>query len=252
MTALPSTLARPLVLAHRGASADAPENTLAAFRLALAQGADGVELDVWRCRTGEVVVHHDPDLRRTAGVPLRVRDATLDALRSADVGAWRSERFRGERVPLLAEVLAAIPGAIVNVELKSAGPPDLGLPAAVARAIRAAGAGDRCIVSSFQPVLLAVARVVAPELRRGVLFEGGRGWVLRERIGRIAGRPCAVHPPASVVDARRVRAWSRAGLAVHVWTVDDPERVRQLAALGVSAVITNRPAAARAALDGPM
>ncbi len=235
---------RPLVLAHRGASADAPENTLAAFRLALAQGADGVELDVWRCGTGEVVVHHDLDLRRTARVPLRVTDVPLEDLRRLDVGAWRDERFHGERVPLLAEVLEALPGAVVNVELKSTRRPDLGLPGAVARVIRAARAEDRCLLSSFHPALLAVARVVAPALRRGTLFADERGWRLRERVGRWAGAPSAVHPQASLVDAARVRAWRARGLAVNVWTVDDAPELERLARLGVSAVITNRPAAA--------
>src|SRR5512138_1617646 len=135
----PRVPGRPLVLGHRGASADAPENTLAAFRLALAQGADGVELDVWRCATGEVVVAHDEDARRVAGVDLRIRDAPLAALRALDVGAWKGDRFGGERIPLLAEVLEALPGAVVNVELKAAGR-DVRLAAAVARVIAQAGA----------------------------------------------------------------------------------------------------------------
>src|SRR5512146_3337233 len=104
---VPRVPGRPLVLGHRGASAEAPENTLAAFRLAMAQGADGVELDVWRCATGEVVVIHDEETRRVAGVSLRVPDSPLAALRALDVGAWKGEAFRGERIPLLAEVLEA-------------------------------------------------------------------------------------------------------------------------------------------------
>src|SRR5512138_3482216 len=112
----PRAPGRPLVLGHRGASADAPENTLAAFRLAMAQGADGVELDVWRCATGEVVVTHDEDTRRVAGASLRVPDAPLAALRALDVGAFAGPRFGGERMPLLSEVLEALPGAVVNVE----------------------------------------------------------------------------------------------------------------------------------------
>jgi len=129
---------RPLVLGHRGASAEAPENTLAAFRLAMAQGADGVELDVWRCGTGELVVAHDDDLRRVGGSPLVVRKASLAALRAVDVGSWKGERFRGERVPLLAEVLEAVPSAVVNVELKSARfrLPDLALARDVANLLR--------------------------------------------------------------------------------------------------------------------
>src|SRR5512140_2542862 len=135
----------PAIIAHRGASADAPENTLAAFRLALELGADGVELDVWRCATGEVVVHHDEDTRRVAGAALLVPDAPLAALRALDVGAWKGERFRGERIPLLAEVLAALPAAVVNVELKSRGR-DVRLAAAAARVLRASGAQGRVIV----------------------------------------------------------------------------------------------------------
>lgn len=248
MTAAGPERERPLVLGHRGASAEAPENTLAAFRLALAQGADGVELDVWRCGTGEVVVHHDLDLGRTARVPIRLTDAPLSALRRLDVGAWRSERFRGERIPLLAEVLEALPGAVVNVELKSTRRPDPALPGAVARLVRAAHAEDRCILSSFHPALLAIARVVAPALRRGTLFADERGWRLRERLGLAAGAPSAVHPEASLVDAARVRAWRARGLAVNVWTVDEGAEVERLARLGVSALITNRPAAALEAL----
>src|SRR5512141_12305 len=131
----PRVAGRPLVLGHRGASADAPENTLAAFRLAMQQGADGVELDVWRCASGEVVVAHDEDLQRVAGSPLRIPDARLDELRAADVGAWKGARWRGERIPRLDEVLEALPGAVVNVELKSRGGRDLGLAHAVAEVI---------------------------------------------------------------------------------------------------------------------
>ena len=159
---------RPKILGHRGASADAPENTLAAFRLAIEQGADGVELDVWRCGTGEVVVHHDADTRRTAGVALLVPRAALRELRALDVGAWRGERFSGERIPLLAEVLEALPGALVNVELKAERVPDLALAAATASVLRAARAGDRCVVSSFDPLLLAAFRAAAPEVARGL------------------------------------------------------------------------------------
>src|SRR5512146_2344972 len=140
---------RPLVLGHRGASGEAPENTVVAFRMAVEQGADGVELDVWRCGTGEVVVHHDPDARRPAGAAVRITTASLRQLRSLDGGAWKGETFRGERIPTLREVAEALPGSVLNVELKSSGMPDLGLPGAVFRVLRDARALDRCVVSSF-------------------------------------------------------------------------------------------------------
>ncbi|GEJ56096.1 glycerophosphodiester phosphodiesterase [Anaeromyxobacter diazotrophicus] len=238
---------RPIILAHRGASADAPENTLAAFRLALDQGADGVELDVWRCATGEVVVHHDADTRRTAGAALRLRRAPLRELRALDVGAWRGGAFRGERIPLLAEVLEALPGAIVNVELKAERLPDLALAAAVARVLHRAGAAGRCVVSSFDALLLAAFRAAAPAVPRGLLVAEGRTWRLRAGAGARLARPDALHPQASLVTAARAAAWRARGLAVRAWTVDEEAEVARLARLGVTALITNRPAAALAA-----
>src|SRR3954470_5840123 len=95
---------RPLIWGHRGASFDAPENTLAAFALARAQGADGVELDAQRCASGEVVVLHDDSLARTAGFTGSIVGTPWQVVRTLDAGAWKGDRFRGARVPLLAEV----------------------------------------------------------------------------------------------------------------------------------------------------
>ena len=239
---------RPLVLGHRGASADAPENTLAAFRLAVAQGADGVELDAWCCGTGEVVVAHDEDLARVAGSPLRIPDAPLDALRAVDVGAWKGARFRGERIPLLAEVLEALPRAVVNVELKSRGARDLALARAAAEVIWRAGAGARVVVSSFDWRLVAAFRLASPQVATGLLFDDSRAWRIRTFLGIRSLRPAAVHPDRALATDRRVRAWAARGLAVNVWTVDDPAEAVRLAHAGASAVITNVPGPVRAAL----
>jgi glycerophosphoryl diester phosphodiesterase len=241
MPASPFTAAgRTLVLGHRGASAEAPENTLAAFRLAMEQGADGVELDVWRCGSGEVVVIHDEDSRRTAGGALRVPEASLQALRALDAGGWKGERFRGERVPLLAEVLALLPGAAVNVELTGRRG-DLRLAAAAATVIRRAGAEGRVLVSSFDFRLLAAFRAAAPGVPRGLLFEAGRPWRLRTALASRRLRAAALHPEARLCTPARVRRWRARGLMVNAWTVDDPAEVERLAALGVTAIITNAP-----------
>ena len=238
---------RPLVLGHRGASADAPENTLAAFREALAQGADGVELDVWRCASGEVVVTHDERTARVADADLCVPDAPLAALRALDVGAWKGARYRGERIPLLAEVLEALPGAVVNVELKSRGR-DLRLAQAAARVVERAGAGGRVLVSSFDWRLVVAFRLAAPHVPVGLLFEGGHRWRLRLWAAlRLLG-PSAVHPDRSLVTEARARRWRARGLAVNVWTVDDGAEARALAKLGAAALITNVPARIREAL----
>src|SRR5713226_5970042 len=148
---LPSGFARagrPLIWGHRGASFDAPENTLAAFTLAQAQGADGVELDAQRCASGEVVVLHDESLGRTTGFAGLVTETPYATIRALDAGARKAERWRGERVPLLEEVLEAFP-LLVNVELKCERADDRGLTAEVVRVVREARAQDRVLLSSF-------------------------------------------------------------------------------------------------------
>jgi glycerophosphoryl diester phosphodiesterase len=245
----PRAEGRPLVLGHRGASADAPENTLASFQLAMAQGADGVELDVWRCGSGEVVVAHDEDLLRVGGTPLRIPDATLRDLRAVDVGAWKGRRWRGERLPLLEEVLEALPDAIVNVELKSRGR-DLGLAHAAAEVIWRARAGARVVVSSFDWKLVAAFRLASPDVATGLLFDTSRAWTLRVWAGIRSLQPAAVHPDLALATDARVRAWTARGLAVNVWTVDDPAEAQRLARAGAAAVISNVPATIRRAVPG--
>jgi glycerophosphoryl diester phosphodiesterase len=235
------------VIAHRGASADAPENTLAAFRLARAQGADGVELDVMRCKSGEVVVFHDDDLERLGRRPGLVRDTPLGALREIDLGG-------GERIPLLDEVLEELGPLLCNVELKTAPTwrgrlVDDGLAAAVAAILRRHDAGARALVSSFDPLLLGRFRLRARAVPTGLLFAADQARPNREAWAAPLLRPTAVHPESLLVDARTVRRWHAHDLAVNVWTVDDPAELRLLVALGVDGLITNRPKNTRAVIQ---
>ncbi len=235
---------RPLVLGHRGASADAPENTLASFRLAMEQGADGVELDAWRCATGEVVVIHDESTARTCGEELLVPEATLARLRALDAGALRGARFRGERIPLLAEVLEALPDAIVNVELKARrGRPDAALAVEVARLVAAAGAARRVVISSFDFGLVAALRRAAPALATALLFEDAWHWRLRVPLAVARLRPSALHPERRLCTRARIAGWRARGLGVAAWTVDDPAEAGRLARDGATAVVTNAPRA---------
>jgi glycerophosphoryl diester phosphodiesterase len=238
---------RPVVVGHRGASAEAPENTLAAFQLAMERGADGVELDVWRCGTGELVVAHDDDLLRVGGSPLVLRRASLSALREVDVGAWKGERFRGERVPLLAEVLEAVPSGIVNVELKSARflLPDVALARGVARLLRDLRAEERAFVSSFDFGLVAAFRDHSPRVATGLLFEQGHPWRARVELGAALLHPSALNPDLALVTPERVQRWARGGRGTFVWTANAPEDLARLCALGVTGLYANDPGAAR-------
>jgi glycerophosphoryl diester phosphodiesterase len=233
------------VLAHRGASREAPENTLAAFRLAREGGADGIELDVMCCGSGEVVVFHDDDLRRLAGRPNRVGELTLAELGEIDLGG-------GERIPTLAQALDTVGRRLlVNVELKiSTFAGARALAAATARELERTGAMDRVLVSSFNPIALAWFGRASPGIPLGLLYERAQALPLRRGWAAPLLRVAALHPEAALCDPLAVAAWHRRGYAVHAWTIDDPRELAALARAGVDAIITNLPARARAALAG--
>ncbi len=227
------------MVAHRGASAAAPENTLAAFELAIAQGADGVELDVHRSRDGELVVHHDAD---AAGIGLLL-DASFDAIRAA-----RPD------IPTLAEVFSVTAELMVNVEIKCCGwdpdpDPDHAVAAAVVELVRTLDIVERVVVSSFDLAHIDAVRLLDADLATGFLVHGhdpatfvgvcverGHGW-LHPDWGNLARHL------ESTVDAAHA-----AGIRLDPWTIDDPDTMRRFAAAGVDALITNDPALALATL----
>lgn len=257
-----SRASRPLVIGHRGASANHPENTLLAFRRALIDGADGVEMDVMLCASGEPVVVHDDDLGRVTGgkegTGLDVRSASLSEIQQHDVG-------RGERVPTLAQVLDALgDDALINIELKSrdvktasdyaALVHDDGLAAAVAEILRRGRrSAGTLLVSSFDPFQLwRFSRAAADLLSHvplGYLFHRNQTRPLREAWLSSLLPLRALHPDAALIDAVSMRGWRKQGYFVHTWTVDETSEITTLAALGVDAIITNTPAEVRAWLD---
>lgn len=231
---------RPLVWGHRGSPFEAPENTLPAFELARRQGADGVELDAQRCASGEVVVFHDESLDRTTGQAGQVTETPWRVLRELDAGSWKGAAFRGTRVPLLSEVLQAFP-LLVNIELKCEQSDDRGLTLAVVRDVRRARAENRVLFSSFNPLCLVRARLLAPSIPRALLFESQQRWPLRSGLSAPLLGVRAMHPEAALATAPRIARWRKRGYSVGVWTVDDPELAAQLWQAGASGMITNRP-----------
>lgn len=223
---------RPLVFAHRGGSALAPENTLAAFDNGLALGADGLELDVHLSRDGVVVVHHDRLLDRTTALrgPIAARDAA---------------ELRRAEVPALAEVLARYRDQRIIVELKVN---TAELAAAAIGVVRQAGAVERVCLGSFGLRVLRAARAIEPAIatsgaREEVRWALYRSWV-RWPVSRVAYGGYQV-PELSggtrVVSPRFVECAHDAGLGVQVWTVDTEEDARRLLGWGVDALITDRP-----------
>ena len=242
-----SRLGRPAVIAHRGASAARPENSLGALQKAVELGADGVEFDVQRCATGELVVFHDRTLARCTGALGELAGTSFDDLRSLSLDRIDRER-RGEKIPSLAEWLAAAPrGLFLNLEVKADELADTGFAVDCANALAQAGRSDTSVLSSFHPgALLHAAKVGS--ICRGALVESGEGWRTRLALGMLS-RPDAVHPEHVLVTAGRVAAWKRLGLAVATWTVDDPAEIRRCLDCGVDAVISNRPDVARRVVE---
>jgi glycerophosphoryl diester phosphodiesterase len=236
-----------LLLAHRGASADAPENTLAAFHEAVAQGADGVELDAMVCGSGEVVVCHDERLERLAHRDWVVRTTPWWKLQQADVGTPLG--FAPARIPLLEEVLDVLPAHfLINIELKCDEVDDGGLSEKVAALVTRRGLEGRVVLSSFNPLCLFRVAAAAPGLRRGFLIDPDKRWAPQAYLVSPLVSSHSVHPYHEACTPQRVEDWRQKGLRVAVWTVDDPERARALEAMGVSYLITNKPRVVREAL----
>ena len=238
--------------AHRGASADRPENTCAAFELASRHGADGIECDVRFCGSGELVVCHDERLDRLAGLPLAVAEVPLAELRRIPILAGR---FPGEPafVPTVEEAVACAGDDVIwNLEIKVDRHEEAErLARALAHEIPRLPLGGRVLVSSFHPLALLTIRKVAPRIPTAWLWE--RGGLGQKAFGAFWGRLCAthaMHPEAAMVRAEDVAAWHRRGLMVNAWTADDPEEIRRLRACGVDGVITNRPAETLRILEG--
>ncbi len=235
-------VSRPFVLAHRGLATSAPENSMAAFAAAVAAGVTHLETDVRATADGALVAFHDARLERLTDLRGRVADVTWASLRRARLGA--------ERVPLLEDVLATWPSLRVNVDLKAAA-----TVAPFVELVRRTGATDRICVASFSdrrrrsavralagagPVAFSLG---APRSVRvvGLAAAGAPTWLLRRALeGAVAvqlpDRPGRV----PVVTRRLVHAVHAAGAQIHVWTVDDPARMRELLRLGVDGIVTNR------------
>lgn len=238
-------LPRPTVFAHRGASAHAPENTLAAFQLALEHGADAIEFDVKLTQDGQVVVHHDATLERTTDGQGRLKDFTLAELKKLDAGAWFSEPYRGERIPTLAEIFETVGDKLfMNIELTNYAAPFDKLVEKVAELVERYHMHERILYSSFLPHNLVRAGALTPGLPRGQLaLPGPAGWWQR-RWGNFLQLQ-ADHPFRADVSAASVNRSHARGRRVYVWTVNDPEEMRRLQSLGADGIITDDPKLAR-------
>ena len=236
------------IIAHRGASHDAPENTLESFQLGWKQEADAIELDIMASKDGQIVVIHDPNTKRLAGVDRPVVEQTFDELRSLDVGKWKDARFAGTRIPLFSDVLASIPeGKRLFIEIKSGAEilPELKRELAAARRLPA-----QTVLIGFSSKTMAEAKRAFPELQVYWIVDikpnpktdkkspTAEELIREAREAGMDGLDLSAHEAIDRSYASKIRD---AGLKLAVWTVNDPQLARQMIHAGVQGLTTDRP-----------
>ena len=244
-------MSRPLIIAHRGASALAPENTLAAFRRAIDDGADGVEFDVRLAKDGVPVVHHDSSLRRTGHTDHLIADRTSAELGRTDVSGWFADAgdWKKQGVPTFAATLDLLRNfkGLIFVELKSdPGESIEPLVRAVCDVIRRSPVAGRIIAKSFRISFIPLFSALCPDVRTAALFAPKVMTILRKEkylvdlAVEFGADELSVH--CSLATKKLMKKAGKHGLPVTIWTVGNPRWLRRAVKLGINAVITNNPA----------
>ena len=247
-----------LIVAHRGASHDAPENTLAAFNMAFEQKSDGVEGDFYLSSDGHIVCIHDKTTKRTAGKDLNVSKSTLAELKKLDVGKWKDKRFTEERIPTLEEVIAIVPnGKRLIIELK-VGPEIVAPMKTVLKKSKLKP--EQVLVISFNDKTIAESKRLLPKIKAHWLT-GYRpkkdnppytptAKSIADTIRKCKADGLGSHGRRSVFDKQFINSLGENGVKeFHVWTIDDPDDARYYKSLGAYGITTNRPALIRSELD---
>lgn len=239
------TLRRPVIFAHRGDSAHAPENTLAAFRQAVAAGADAIELDAKLTVDGEVYVFHDLTLERTSDGRGSVKQARWAELKDLDAGGWFAAQFTGERIPLLGQVFEEVGRQVyINIELTNYATPGDALVERVVELVKRHAMQERVLFSSFHPLNLRRVRRRLPDAKIAMLaWTGWAGSWQRGFIGRWLA-PEILHPFLKDVTPTLLQKEHARQRRVHVWTVNGEDDLRRLMGWGVDGIFTDYPARA--------
>lgn len=246
-----------MIVAHRGASDEAPENTLAAFRRAWELGADAIEGDFYLTRDGQIVALHDKTTKRTADRDLPVAQSTLAELKTLDMGAWKGDRFRGERIPTLSEVLACVPaGKKIFIEIKCG--TEI-LPALKIVLNESTLAAEQIVFICFNADVIAACKEQLPQHKAYWLTgfkqdkQTGR-WTptideVFETLARCHADGLNTAGQQAMVDQSVVTRLRTKSLSFHVWTLDQPADAAHFRTLGADSITTNRPDVIRAALE---
>ncbi len=240
---------RPLNLAHRGARRQAPENTIPAFQLAERLGADGVELDVLVCATGELVVTHDDDLSVHSNATGSVASTPLSGLRELDFGSHFSTEYAGTQIPTLQEVIDSLSSRMfINIEMKTLSLKPHKIVTAVAEFVAKNSLYKRVLVSSFNPIALRMLFSLDPQIQIGFLYQFKLPMISIRHLFR-GLRLTALHPDEQMITSRYMQTALTHGYSVNAWTVNSQQRMKELAGLGVNSIITDYPDLLKSVLD---
>jgi glycerophosphoryl diester phosphodiesterase len=235
----------PIILAHRGDLAHAPENTLPSFQQAIQKGADGVELDAKLTMDGHVIVFHDMTVDRTTDGRGKVASFSLEAIRKLDAGSWFDNKFKGIKIPLLEEVFETVgKDRLINIELTNYSTPRDGLVDKVCDLIKRHGNQKQIIFSSFFASNLKRGAQMLPEIPRSLLAMPGIAGIWARSFGFTLGEYQALHPHISSVSREQINRVHRLKRRVHVWTANLPQEIIKLKEWGADGIFTDDPALA--------
>jgi glycerophosphoryl diester phosphodiesterase len=233
---------KPLIIGHRGAPRQAPENTLASFGLALKQGCGGIELDVHLSLDGKVLVCHDSSIDRTTNGTGTIRHMLAEEVRQFDAGSWFSKKYAGEKVPLLEEVFRLVPGHIlINIEVKQSYGGEM--ERALIHDLWQHNRFHNVVISSYDHACLRLLKRLEPKVKAGLLSANFLDYM--QDIEMLNIDLYSLHPFHLLVTSEDVNTVSSAGIKVFPYTVDSVIELKKLAGYGVAGVITNDPASLR-------
>jgi len=242
---------KPMVFAHRGAKKYAPENTIAAFRLAVEQGADAIELDVKLSADDQVMVIHDQTVDRTTNGKGKVNQLTHEELKQLDAGSFFHPRFSSEQIPTLDEVFESVGKKIfINVELTNYTSTGDRLVPLVAEIVKRHNVQNSVMFSSFEPENLRIITKLLPDVPVGLLADVGLKGARNRSAEFLDISPRIIHPYLTDVTPRFMARERERGRRVHVWTVNFEVSLRRLKKLGVDGVFTDDPVKALRVMRG--
>lgn len=240
-----SVFAQPIIIAHRGSSFIAPENTVAAAKLAWQQNADAVELDIYLSKDNRVVVMHDGNTKRTTGQEYKIAETSSDVLRSLDAGSWKNEQYKGEKIPFLEEMIAIVPdGKKLVIEIKCG----VEVLPALKTAVDQSGKKKQMVFIAFGWETILATKELFPKNKCFWLSSSAadvQAKLNEKDIRKLDG----INLAYKIIDEKMALQAKRKKLDLLAWTVDDPNEAKRLADLGVKAITTNKPDLIREVLE---